>query len=166
MNKLYPPLTILTVDGKPFVEGFTKEKPINKWKNSLEHTIYQESVKKWESSKVRYPVSEDSINIIREEWSKTLSVTEPNTLNRFDLALEKRIDISHLSERIILVSPDPKSITQFEPFVKLKPIQEDESQEDIWNDLLNVWTEASMSDSKIPVIRVLKSKFTITRNQP
>lgn len=152
MNKLYPPLTALTVYGKLFVEGYKAEKPTQQINDIMKD---RKSLQEWQASKVRYLVQEDSkqeLGMIIIKHGNHLCVVDSLVYNEM---LSKGIDISHLSDRIeVVIIPTNSGVfakcTDIEKQIKLKPIQEEEMYK----------------ERRDYSIRDIKEKFTITRKQP
>lgn len=70
-TKLFTPITLLQIDGKLFVEGYPEKRPYPsqrkvKGSGQLDWPEYEETPahKKWQQSKVRYPVQEASDGLI------------------------------------------------------------------------------------------------------
>lgn len=186
MTKIFEPLTALTVDGKLFVEGFTKQKP-KAYEDPFFNVGLNERNTEWQASKVRYPVQEGDVVDFNILLSNIFRSTKRDIYAYSDYTkqLEKGIDISHLSDRIEVVEElnqcdgckrnipitdgvhkDDKTFgigctKNRYSYIKLKPIQEEESQDSLIDELIEMYKERldySISD--------IKEKFTITRKQP
>ncbi len=179
--KLHPPLTCLTVDGNLFVEGYKHEEPKffcrTGKEDSLEIHAHYKRHDRWQASKVRYPVQEDYGIELAELIRLGMKDIKPEYLfSVYSMEMQKGIDISHLSDRIGVIEVPIKkekgrlypAVNQYNKLIKLKPIQEEESQDKMWREISTVYYNAMQGKPKTvgELEKELKQNYNLTRKQP